>query len=288
MASYDEELFEFFGDTITQQQLDRINKIMTLKDDGEPGCLHSNISETDGINICKECGCEIDLIDFQPEWRYYGSSDSRSASDPSRCHRSKESTRGGIHKVFQDARLDSLPKALREKTEKKYKEVVKGETIRGKNRKSIVAACLLYVFFETDNVHTSEQIRILFGLSKNEMSAGLTLYYQAFPDSRTLEIKPVDMIRRVMLKAKLSLEDHYKKIYRLARCLENVDPIINRSNPQSVAAAIVYLYICLIPGLKESMGLTKTRFAKEMELSDITISKIVRTSASILGMVVTL
>ena len=291
MNHFDEELLEFFGNDVTVQKLTAISKFMEDNedtDDIESGCTHTDIRETDGINICKECGCEVDLLDFQPEWRYYGTSDNRSASDPSRCHRSKESSRGGIAKVFQDARLDALPLILRQKAENKYRKIVGDETVRGKGRKSIVAACLLFSFYDENDYRTSDEVRNLFGLSKNEMSSGLTRYYMTFPLDRDRIIKPINMLTRTLKHAKMSVEDHYKKVAKLAKCLEKVDPTINRSNPQSVAAAIVYLYICINPRIKDELGITKTKFAKDVKLSDITISKLVKRAAEIIGAAVTL
>lgn len=282
---FDEELMEFFGNDI--EKLSSINKLI-CDDTQDQECLHTDICDSDGVNICKLCGCEVDLLDFQPEWRYYGTADNRSVSDPSRCHKSKESTRGGISKVFQDAKLDSLPLILRKKAEIKYKQIVGEDTIRGKGRKAIVAACLLYTFYDENDFRTSDEVRNLFGLSKNEMSSGLTRYYQTFPTDRNRNIKPINMLKRTLKHAKMDISEHYKKVIRLARCLERVDPTINRSNPQSVAASIVYLYICLTPGLKEGLGITKTKFAKDVKLSDITITKLVKRAAEIIGAAITL
>ena len=120
-TSFDEEMLEYFGSVEKISQM--LSKLNAGDEDSSDAdmCTHPQtsveVSDTDGIPICKLCGCEVPLLDFQPEWRYYGSSDNRSSIDPSRCHRSKESTRGGITKVFQDAKLEHLPLALRRKAE---------------------------------------------------------------------------------------------------------------------------------------------------------------------------
>jgi transcription initiation factor TFIIIB Brf1 subunit/transcription initiation factor TFIIB len=270
------ELFDFFPDEIDIGRL----KAEVLESD--PECDHEDFFEEDGRGICKRCGCEIESLDFQPEWRYYGSSDNRSYKDPSRCHRSRETTRGGIDKVFVDAGLGSLQQAIKKKTEMKYQKIVGDETVRGNGRKAIVAACLLYVFRDDGDIRTSDEVRHLFGLSKCDMSIGLTKYFRAFPGDRTKHIHPSDMIRRIMNLVKIDIS-HYKGILRIAKCLENADDTLNHSSPQSVASAIVYLYLCLTPTLKESLGMTKTKFATKVALSDITISKLVRRVAEILN-----
>ncbi len=290
-TAFDDELLDFFGDAETYTNIknriigDEVIKNAALE------CKHKVYFEVEGVNICKDCGCEVEKLDFQPEWRYYGTSDNRSSKDPSRCHRSKESTRGGIEKVFQDAKLMHLPQSIRKKAEEKYKTIVGNETVRGRKRKSIVAACLLYTFRDEGDIRTSDEIRKMFkgttghrnALSKQEMSDGLRRYHSVFEVDRTQHVKPLHLIKRIMHLTKINFV-HYKYVLRIAKCLDGVDPVLNRSSPQSVASAIVYLYLCFNPGVKSSLNLTKTRFAKEVELSDITISKLVKKSAEILDL----
>jgi len=284
---FDDEFLDFSGDAETYKQI----KSKIVEHPEEEDCKHENSFSADGINICKNCGCEIEELDFQPEWRFYGASDNKTTKDPSRCHRSRETTKGGIDKVFQDSRLGYLNQATRKKTEMKYKQIVGEETVRGKRRKSIVAACLLYTLRDEGDVRTSDEVRKMFcgsngsnaGLTKQEMSEGLRRYHSIFKGDRTQHIKPSDLIRRIMHLTKIS-SSHYKYILRIAKCLEGVDSTLNRSSPQSVASAIVYFYLCLNPKLKTELGLTKTKFAKEVKLSDITISKLVKKTAEIIGM----
>lgn len=277
--AFDEELLEVFG-----------NKLNTIKTKIDSSALFKNLAkecehissfEDLGVTICKDCGCEIILLDFQPEWRFYGMSDNRNTKDPSRCHRSKESTRGGIDKVFIDAKLGHLPLSIRKATEIKYKAIVGDETVRGRGRKSIVAACLMYAYRDEGDIRTSDEIRVMFSLTKQEMSSGLSRYHARFPEDRVKTIKPLDLIRRVMHLTKVGMS-HYKNICLIARCLEKVDATLNRSSPQAVASAIVCLYLYLTPELRESMGFTKSQFASDAGLSDITILKLVKKAASII------
>jgi hypothetical protein len=51
---------------------------------------------------------------------------------------------------------------------------------------------------------------------------------------------------------------------------------------------VLYLYICITPGLKTGLGITKTKFAKDVKLSDITITKLVKKAAEIIGEQITM
>ena len=48
-------------------------------------CDGKNLEHFENENVCKDCGTILDgIIDFNAEWRYYGSDDSK-FSDPTRC-----------------------------------------------------------------------------------------------------------------------------------------------------------------------------------------------------------
>jgi len=278
LSQFDEEFMEIFGDENTFQTIKEITETGL---DEEEECQHDDYFEDEGISVCKYCGCEVNVLDFEPEWRYYGASDNRTSKDPSRCHRSKENSRGGIDKVFQDVRLN-LQQSIKKKVELRYNSIVNGTTVRGKGRKGIVAACLLYVFRDEGDVRTADEVRALFGLTKQQMSDGLTRYHETFPADRTKHITPSQLVRRIMQLTGVELR-HYQKILRIAKCLQDTDYTLNHSSPQSVASAIVYLYLCLHREYKTSLGLSKSSFAHKAGLSDITITKLVKVSAEILG-----
>ena len=119
------------------------------------------------------------------------------------------------------------------------------------------------------------------------MSSGLRKYYEKFPEDRTKHIQPEDLIRRILVLTNIPL-NNYRKIVHIAKYLENSSRLLNHSSPQSVASAIVYLYLCMNPELKESLSLSKTKFAELAKLSDITVTKLVKEASKIVGCVVTI
>lgn len=281
MDRFSEELEELFGDQHTYLNLQKNIKNITVNDD--KSCEHSYVSmnNDNGSYVCNLCGKIETFLNFDAEWRYYGNSDNKSSQDPSRCHFTKSTTKGSIDDVFINAKLDHLQLSIKKKITQKYEKIVGNNTVRGKGRKAIVAACLVYVLRESGDIRDCEAIRKLFDISKKEMSKGLSRYYIAFPESRTKSPKPIDLLIEIMNKTKVEMS-HYPKIYYIAQCLENADTIFNRSNPRSVASAIVYLYLCLNPKYKRSIGMNKSKFASTTELSDITITKLIKKAAEVL------
>lgn len=280
-AGAEQDYFDLFGDDET---LKTVKTAISKVGKSEFKCAHSVVFEEDGVSLCQDCGFETSILSFTPEWHYYGSSDNRNTKDPSRCHKAKGSTKGGIEKVFQDAKIE-LPEAIKQETALRYQKIVKGETMRGKGRKAVVAACLLYVLRSRNDVRTSDEVGKMFNLSKSAMSDGLKEYHTVFGEDRISQLKPSDLIRRLMSHTGVNIE-HYASIVKLSKVLENTSRLLNHSNVQSVAAATIYLYLCVNPKLKEKLGLTKAKFAEKAGLSDITITKLVKEEVSVLKLAI--
>lgn len=281
---FSEEFIELFGDSETYENIKTfINESNSefLEGNQDIECEHLKYFEEDGIKLCIDCGCEVNVLDFESEWRNYGDSDTRSSKDTSRCHKS-QTVKPGLDKVFQEAKLGFLQQSIKKKVEKRYNIIVGKDTVRGTGRKAIVASCLLYVFRDEHDIRFADEIRLLFGLTKRDMSDGLTKYYAKFLTDRIKSLKPSDLIRRIMKITEIDYK-HYPKIFRIAKCLYNTDKILNHSNPQSVACSIIYFYLCLRPKYKQSLGLNKSKFASKVGLSDITITKLAKRAAHVIG-----
>lgn len=237
-------------------------------------CAHLNTYKSgNGLHICSDCCLEIEILDFEPEWRFYGNSDNRSSKDPSRCQKGKPPGKN-IDNVFIENKIKISP-AMKAQITLKYNKMVGDKGFRGTHRKSRVAACHFHVCREFYQNRTSEYITDLYGLDQKDMSSGLNAYYESFPEDRNKYMKPEDLLRWIMGLTGVE-QSHYRKIVYIARYLEGTSRILQRSSPRSVASSIIYFYLCLNPKYKARLGLTKSEFSKKAMLSDITVSKIVK------------
>ncbi len=239
-------------------------------------CEHnSKYKDTNGLYICRDCGLEIEEYDFDPEWRYYNNS---SGGNPSRCHASRVDDRG-ITKLFETQKIE-IPKAIAKQVEEKYNKIVGNNTVRGKGRMAIIAACLFHTYRDFGEYRTTDYIRKLFDLTKKKMSEGIAKYRVIFKDSRIDNTSPEDLIRWILNLTGID-QSHYRKIVHITRYLNSSSILIKRSSPQSVASAVVYFYLCLNPEYKKMLGLSKSKFAEKALLSDITVTKLVKEAANI-------
>ena len=78
---------------------------------------------------------------------------------------------------------------------------------------------------------------------------------------------------------KFSGTDEQKaEVFDIYEKIKNKSSKINRSRPQSTASGIVYFWIC-----KKNINISLKEFAKKVELSELTISKIVKEICRILN-----
>ena len=101
-------------------------------------CKHENIIIENHKKICEECGIDVEeIVSFQKEWRYYGTTDSRLYSDPNRCQARKILKRS----IRNDIMNMSLSERIIDIADDLYNNVAQG-IHRGKSRKGIVFACV--------------------------------------------------------------------------------------------------------------------------------------------------
>ena len=169
-----------------------------------------NYKFEDNILICKKCNKTISNILDSPEWRYYGSEDTKS-SDPTRCGMPKnvllpESSVGtivsnqfckdkgmyrvkqyqswtsmtykerSIYKVFTEiidiCKKNSLPQIIINEAKSLYKIISDTKISRGNNRKGIIAACI-YFACKTCNVsRSSKEIADMFNIKISILTKG--------------------------------------------------------------------------------------------------------------------
>ena len=169
-----------------------------------------NYKFEDNILICKKCNKTISNILDSPEWRYYGSEDTKN-SDPTRCGMPinvllPESSVGtivsnqfckdkgmyrvkqyqswtsmtykerSIYKVFTEiidiCKKNSLPQIIINEAKSLYKIISDTKISRGNNRKGIIAACV-YFACKTCNVgRSSKEIANMFYIKISILTKG--------------------------------------------------------------------------------------------------------------------
>lgn len=232
-------------------------------------CPHIETTIIGDQDVCTECGEVVLESTCEKDFKDLNAYEKKGSKDPTRCHKRKNDQRT----IYKDIEGMDIPEAIITVTNIKYHKIANGSIFRGSKRKAIIVACLYFAYQEMGDPQTAEDIGKKFNLKKKSLKEGFTRYYETFRTASTTYISPKDLVRQIMIKTKINFT-HLRKINRLCDYVENKSALLNRSSPQSVASSIVYFYLCLEPEYKNKLGMTKIRFAKIVDLSDITIIKL--------------
>ena len=174
-------------------------------------CNNSNLIEDNGKIICKDCGnINYEVIDSNPEWRYYGNDDSK-YSDPTRVglptnellpESSLGSTIGfkygesyemkkirnyhlwnampykerSLYNVFDSIQVRSInngiPLCIIEEAKNLYKQISDVKIHRGSNRNGIIASCIYKACRLQGTPRSAKEIAEIFKLNISHMTKG--------------------------------------------------------------------------------------------------------------------
>uniref|UniRef100_A0A6C0LZR8 Transcription factor TFIIB cyclin-like domain-containing protein n=1 Tax=viral metagenome TaxID=1070528 RepID=A0A6C0LZR8_9ZZZZ len=231
-------------------------------------CEHIETTFIDGADVCMDCGLCIDAP---------VSKSVEQNREPSRCHKQRGEQRT-LYDVIKDK---NVPKAIAETANTRYVHIVKDQIYRGDRRKAIVVACIYYAYLDHGEPRPIDYFESWFKLKKKRVSEGTTVYCQYFPEVRNLCVNENDLMRTFMTCVGVG-EEHYAKLLELSEYLANRSELLNSSKPQSVAAAILYVYLALHPDYMKRLNMDKKRFSAHVKCSDITITKLATEISSII------
>jgi transcription initiation factor TFIIB len=189
------------------KQKDVKPKNMTICD----SCNNDNTFVINGEVICQDCGAICNtVIDFNAEWRYYGSDDSK-FSDPTRCglptnellpQSSIGSTIGfrcgesfemrkirnyhlwnampykerALYNVFESIHIratnNGIPNCIIDEAKNLYKKISEIQINRGSNRHGIIASCIYKACILQGCPRSAKEIAEIFNLNIKHMTKG--------------------------------------------------------------------------------------------------------------------
>ena len=242
-------------------------------------CKHINVSDDNGIVTCLDCNQQLEKNIFHDkEWRFFGYNDNKRTTDPNRVHIRKNEERNIIADVANMGFSDKIITIAN----KIYIDVTKGKISRGNTRKSLVFACVFHAYKIHGKSISHEKLIDIFQLNRKSALRGLrdvSLNASKDSDIHTTYITPLNIIEDIMDKFKVT-EKHREEVKELYEKVKNKSSKINRSRPQSIASSIIYFWICL-----NDIDISLKNFAKKVDLSELTISKLSKEISNVIGIV---
>jgi len=231
-------------------------------------CQHKNKTVNGCQMICEDCGIEVSKIELQDkEWRYYGHSDTRNSSDPSRCQtRYVEEDKN----IFKDIEGMGFSDEVVKKANENYVKIIQNTIHRGNTRKGIIFACIFEALKILGRPQPAKPLGDLFGIdNKTAMHGVKTLKLKLSKDCISNEyITPEHIIDDIMNEfgATIDKKSEVKHIYLVVKGKSDK---LNRSRPQSIAAGLIYYWL-----LKTNNTITLKQFSERVKLRDTTILNI--------------
>jgi transcription initiation factor TFIIIB Brf1 subunit/transcription initiation factor TFIIB len=240
-------------------------------------CSHINISLEKGINVCLDCGEEINKkIQHTKEWRYYGPSDGRHSSDPNRVQIRKSDERS----IFKDVENMGFSDKIIREANKIYFQVTNNRIYRGNSRKAIVFACIFHSYKLSGKPQSHDKLIHVFDLTRKTGLKGLkhvSLYAPKNSSIRTTYITPINLVDETMDQFQATKEQKIE-VASLYNQIKNKSSRLNRSRPQSVSSGLIYYWI-----RKHNKDITLKQFTEKVALSELTINKIAKEISEVLG-----
>ena len=260
-----------------------------------------------GITTCKECNSIISNISDGAEWRYYGSSDSKS-SDPTRCGMPTnvllpESSVGSTinfknnsksmnqirrynnfqgmpykerskYKVFNIINDNCLKHNINQKiineAKSLYSNISEIKISRGSNRDGIIAACVYFSCKECEVPRSTKEIAEIFNINITVMTKGC----KNFQEIMNLNKKNKNRVQNRSIHPNDFIErfcDNLSLDIDEIKKICNIcleNNIIANNTPQSIASGCIYFYIKI-----NNLNTTKKDLADICKISEVTINK---------------
>lgn len=228
-------------------------------------------------NICTECGMEVEpLKPNDKEWTFYGASDTKHSSDPTRCYIRRQTDKS----IHSDISHLEISEHIKDIANDIYKQACKEQIHRGAFRKAIIFASVYHAYKLDGNPQNCNSLIKLFNIKKKTGLRGIKYLNEHLPKTspiRTIYIGAEHLIREFMKKLE-ARDDQIQKVTTLYQQVKGQSEIINRSRPQSIAAGVIYYYILL-----QKKNIDIKDFLRQVELSELTIRKIALECANIFG-----
>lgn len=147
-------------------------------------CPHSNkINQEDGMCICTDCGLVLDNKSYEQEYRYYGHTDSRYQTNPSRCNNKKSEEKS----ILQEIEAYGFPTSIASEAERIFRDIVKTDIHRGASRKSYIFTSINHAYQRLGQSKDAFWIASKLNIKRKDMSKGEQKYNSIFKDKTNLK-----------------------------------------------------------------------------------------------------
>lgn len=312
-GNVDDLLDSIYSDKLLDKEKINDTEINELNKCNE--CNEDKITEIDGSYICMNCGTKFNtIIDTTQEWRYYGENDNKT-SDPARCgmptnelysnsnmgtticsfnkgnfqfEKMRRYSMWGssnymditFNKNAKDmelvAKANGMNNCIIEEAKHKYKKIMFYKFKKKAKKESIQAACIQYACKINNVPRDSNEMAIMFNLSKQDMRKGtkqfkeiISIIEEEESESNYINMSPdnsINFLKRRCTQLKISNE--------ITELCQEVCSYVEENNclikhiPLSRTAGCIYFTTEFL-----NLSINKNDITKICSISEVTINK---------------
>ena len=225
-------------------------------------CKHASVGRVHGQSYCKSCGQS--LFSFSHEDTRYFEDGATVAAD-----------RKQVKSIRKELEALALPEEVRDRADRIYGYRVGFNTYRSTVRKEVMFVCINDAYKELGIFRNPQEIADLLGLKRKGMSRGVmrcsSLYTGKPETNEHRSLTAVDLVPNMLTDCGIHVDpSHLEDIANIYQHAKERSELLNRSKPQSIAAALIYYYLSQVSGDKR---MTKSEIAKGCGVSVMTLGK---------------
>lgn len=229
-------------------------------------CDHPDVTNLDGNNVCNCCGQMLFETSMAEEWNF-----DRQNHRSSRCDNIKRTRSDNID---ADLRKIGVDADVRSRVIELYEKVVKGHTLRSKQRRGLYAALLYHTYKEHGRTRDPISLAKELNIEISDFNKGSKRLYTCLGQSTIQDDKEnTAQYFKTYLSfyTTFGLEQEAKSLQLLLDKIWSRDKFYE-FKPQNLAASLVYFYMKHIN--RNKSRLTKVDFAKKAEITESMITRI--------------
>jgi len=227
-------------------------------------CRHLRTARSNGQTHCRDCGEAI--LSFCKEETHFFDDVTATLSTERKAPKS----------IRKELDLLPLPDEIKDRADRIYAYKVGDNTYRANVRQEVKFSCIFDAYKEAGIIRDPNEIAQMLGIKRKGMSRGVmrcsSLCTGKANTSEQTALTALDLVPEMLNRCGVQAEEcHLEDMARIYTYAKDRSELLNRSKPQSIAAALIFFYINT---MVLDRKIPKNEIAKNCGISVMTLNKL--------------
>jgi transcription initiation factor TFIIIB Brf1 subunit/transcription initiation factor TFIIB len=227
-------------------------------------CAHPYTTRSNGQTHCRDCG-EAILSFCKEDTSYFDDASVVLITD-----------RKAPKSIRKELDLLALPDEIKDRADRIYAYKVGDNTYRANVRQEVKFCCIFEAYKEAGIIRDPNEIAQMLGIKRKGMSRGImrcsSLFTGKANTSEQVPLTALDLVPEMLNRCGVQAdESHLDDMARIYTYAKDRSELLNRSKPQSIAAALIFYYLS---NMVLDRKIPKNEIAKNCGISVMTLNKL--------------